>query len=261
MNVIRASKRLLTLAALSVGIALLAQPVHAGERVGLRACYGVVTFGRETKDIRLMQVTTKAQRLPFYKDRTEKTPHCPAEIDLCQLKTFLVPGDLVLAGPDMEDFTCATYISPEVRRLKGQFRLSLGFIPLSELREVKVASPSPAQWSGTWYRSAEAEIRIGQDDAGKLTILGRATYGAHNAERVKRGAVNVGELGGTVAIPKANMLALGDGYDGTKPMGNDRSECRAKLRLFGPYLVVEDNGGCGGNNVSFTGIYVKLKAQ
>jgi hypothetical protein len=27
------------------------------------------------------------------------------------------------------------------------------------------------------------------------------------------------------------------------------------LRLFGPYLAVEDNTGCGGMNVTFSGVY------
>ena len=33
--------------------------------------------------------------------------------------------------------------------------------------------------------------------------------------------------------------------------------CAAKLELVGRYLVVEDNGRCGGVNVSFNGLYVR----
>lgn len=235
------------------------QPATARDQPGLRVCYGVVTFGRENPDIRLMQVTTRAQRLPFYHDRTEKKPHCPVEVDNCQLKSFVLPGDLLLAGPAMEDFTCATYISPKARRVKGQLRETTGFVPLAELKEVKNPAPQPTDWSGTWSRSAEAEIRVEVEASGKIRIAGQASYGAHDPGRVSRGAVNVGELDGIVARPTSNMIALGEGYDGSRPFGEDRSECRAKLRLFGPYLVVEDNGGCGGNNVSFTGVYVRLK--
>jgi hypothetical protein len=31
------------------------------------------------------------------------------------------------------------------------------------------------------------------------------------------------------------------------------------LELYGRYLVVEDDGTCGGDGVSFTGIYVRVK--
>ncbi|HRE22601.1 MAG TPA: hypothetical protein PKW21_16460 [Rhabdaerophilum sp.] len=60
---------------------------------------------------------------------------------------------------------------------------------------------------------------------------------------------------------QGNLLAIGDDYtDPTKPWDEtDRSECRARLQLVGRYLVVEDNVGCGGANVSFTGVYIRLK--
>jgi hypothetical protein len=75
---------------------------------------------------------------------------------------------------------------------------------------------------------------------------------------VRRGAVNIGELEGK-ARPRDATLALGQGYDGVKPPGErqDLVECAARLRLFGRYLVVEDNMQCGGANVSFTGVYVR----
>jgi len=75
---------------------------------------------------------------------------------------------------------------------------------------------------------------------------------------VKRGAINAGELEGEVP-PRGNTLALG--YDGLKPLKIDMgADCMARLRLFGRYLVVEDNLGCGGMNVSFLGFYIKLKS-
>lgn len=230
----------------------------AKEQRGLRACYGAVDFNDDSPVVRLMKVTTSAKRLPFYQNRTERTPHCPAEVDRCQMRSFVVPGDLVLAGPDMEDFACATYISPDVRRVRNQFRDTIGFLPLSALTEVKTETPDVQDWFGTWHRSAEAEIWINRYIPGKLKIGGWATYGALDPERVKRGAVNIGDLDAIIDNPKGNMIAIGEGYDGTKPFGDDRSECRARLRLFGPYLVVEDNGGCGGNNVRFTGVYMRL---
>ncbi len=54
-------------------IALPRQPLDAREQPGLRACYGVVSFGDESDGLRLMQVVTRGQRLPFYQNRTEKS--------------------------------------------------------------------------------------------------------------------------------------------------------------------------------------------
>ncbi len=163
-----------------------------------------------------MQVSTKGQRLPFYQNRTEKTPQCPAEVDRCQLKSFLVPGDLVLVGPAMDDFGCAHFIAPNARVVKERFKETIGFVPLSELKEIRrLATPGP-DWHGTWRRSAEAEITIAPETGGKLKVQGSATFGALDPERMRRGAVNVGELEGTVAPPRSNMIALGDGWDGIK---------------------------------------------
>lgn len=259
MTLISGWHRVLFLAITIAASGIAAEPLSARDQPGLRTCDGIVAFGEDNPEVRLMKVVTKGQRLPFYRNRTEKTPHCPVEVDGCQLKSFVVPGDLLLVGPDMDGFACASYISPNARRVRNQFRETIGFVPLSELAVVMGAPPTPADWSGTWFRSAEAEIEIGPDGPGKLKILGQATYGGHDPERVKRGAINVGELEGIVDMPKANMIALGDDFDGTKPLGKDRSDCRARLRLFGPYLVVEDNGGCGGNGVTFIGVYMRRR--
>jgi hypothetical protein len=229
----------------------------ARDQPGLRVCYGVVTLGRDNPDLRLMRVPNKTARLPFYRDRTERSPHCPAEMDRCRLRSFVVPGDLLLAGLDWDGFACAAYISPKVRPAKGLFWQTIGFVPIADLRRVTVGATAQAEWIGTWRRAAEAEIRIEPQGAAQLKIAGRATYGVHDRERVRRGFVNTGELYGVAGLPRQNMIALGEGFDGAQPIGIDRSACRARLRLFGPYLVVEDNGGCGGVNVSFTGVYVR----
>jgi hypothetical protein len=37
--------------------------------------------------------------------------------------------------------------------------------------------------------------------------------------------------------------------------------CAAKLELYDRYLLVEDNGRCGGVNVSFGGLYVRAESK
>ena len=132
-----------------------------------------------------------------------------------------------------------------------------GFLPATALVPVPVVVPRPEDWLGTWSRNAEAEITITKGEGGKLVIAGYATYGGHDPGRVARGAINVGELEGE-AMPKGNRVFFGDGYSGEKSP-HDFGECQARLQLFGRYLVVEDSGGCGGMNVRFNGVYVRLK--
>lgn len=219
-------------------------------------CSGVVAFGEESA-IRLMRVESANPRVNFIENRSKEKPGCPAETDACKRKGFVVPGDVVLAPAKPAPILCTSYIAPGAKAVKGVFTETSGYLPSSVLKEVPVGAPKLEEWAGKWSRSAEAEITMSTVPGGKLKVVGQATFGALDAGRVKRGAVNMGELEGE-RVPKGNMLALGEGYDGSKPFGDDRSECRAKLRLFGRYLVVEDNGGCGGLNVSFTGVYVRL---
>lgn len=239
-----------------IGVSFLGAPALAEEGY----CSGVVSFGDESSPLRLMRVETPAAKVHFVENRTKTKPTCPAMGEACQRKGFVVPGDVVLAvvPKTPEPFACVSYVSPGAKRVKGMFRGTDGYLPANALKDMATAAPQPGEWLGKWSRDAEADIEISALPGGKLKVKGEATFGALDPGRVQRGAVNMGELEGEVA-PKGNMIALGEGYDGTKPFGDDRAECRAKLRLYGRYIVVEDNGGCGGMNVSFTGIYVQLK--
>ena len=35
--------------------------------------------------------------------------------------------------------------------------------------------------------------------------------------------------------------------------------CRVRMQRIGPWLLIEDNGGCGGAGVTFTGLYRRTK--
>jgi hypothetical protein len=93
--------------------------------------------------------------------------------------------------------------------------------------------------------------------------MGSATWGSGDPQHVKRGAVHTGELEGAVR-PRGRVLAIGYDPDrsGFPPAEDAASEaCAAKLELVGRYLVVEDNGRCGGVNVSFNGLYVRTDSK
>src|SRR5262245_11163101 len=98
-----------------------------------------------------------------------------------------------------------------------------------------------------------------QDD---VEVSGHAIWGSYDRQRVKWGAIHVGELNGK-GRPRGRTLAIGYDPDrsGFPPARDEaRDDCAAKLQLYGRYLVVEDDGTCGGLNVSFIGIYVRVKS-
>lgn len=223
-------------------------------------CPGVQVFG-ENIPITLMKVVSPDKRVHFREDDLAKSKNgCPSEKAACQRKGFVVPGDEVLAGWTNGAYRCVAYIAPGVKRVKGQFTETNGYLPAVALQPVAVPVAKAADWAGKWSRSAEAEITITAAADGALSVKGEALYGSFDQNRVANGAVHSGEIEGA-RKPQGNGLAIGEDYtDPTKPWDEtDRSECRARLQLFGRYLVVEDNMGCGGANVSFTGLYVRAK--
>ena len=214
-----------------------------------RACFGAASFGGPIGELRLMRVASPGPRVHFIGDKYLETGKgCPSADKSCEQKSFLVPGDEVIANAPEGDFACASY-----RGAKGPE--STGYLPLKALEPVQLPAAKLADWAGHWQR-AEADIRI-TVAGGRLKVAGDATWGAGDPQRVKNGGVHIGEIAGE-ATPSGNLLGLGDGYDGTGPLDSDNAfDCLARLRLFGRFLVVEDNGACGGANVRFNGIYLK----
>ena len=64
--------------------------------------------------------------------------------------------------------------------------------------------------------------------------------------------------------PQGQVLAIGYDPDRSEfPPADDAASdvCAAKFELYGRYLLVEDNGRCGGVNVSFSGLYVRTNSN
>lgn len=139
----------------------------------------------------------------------------------------------------------------------ARFLETEGWLPRSALRIEPPAQPDLSAWVGQWRRDKEAAIELKPKGPNGLQVTGSATYGALDPQRVRRGAVNMGTLEG-VSTPRGNILPVGEKYDGVRsPDEGQNFACKARLRLLGPYLAVEDNGNCGGMNVRFTGIYMR----
>jgi hypothetical protein len=200
------------------------------------------------------RVATKDPRVYFVAGANARASACPSAASACRLRAYVMPGDEVLVDPTDGPYLCAFFKSQGGTETRG-------WLPRA-LLELVPAAPVPArQWDGNWQRDREAQIVI-KSRGDEVEVSGSAMWGSYDPERVRRGGVHVGELSGT-GRPRGQTLAIG--YDPDRsafPPSQDQAPdaCAAKLDLYGRYLVVEDNRGCGGLNVSFTGTYVRVKS-
>jgi len=210
--------------------ALLALPAQAQTRI---------------EDAYLVQVQPGAKRY-FY---DEYEDGCPAVTAKCRHAAYVVAGDLLVASEAKRGFT-------NVRFVNARGRSSWGWIETAGLKRIAPPPPGTGAWLGDW-RWAEAHIAIkGTRRAGRLAVHGEATWGSFDPERVKRGGINLGELDGAITVAGGRVTAAsGDVVLG--PLSDEPGDCNVRLRLLGPYLLVEDNNGCGGHNVTFSGAYRK----
>ncbi|HYE47176.1 MAG TPA: hypothetical protein VEA44_15545 [Caulobacter sp.] len=191
--------------------------------------------------------------------------HCP-EGKPCRQAAYLVRGDIVAVSAKDARFACAWYAPPVgAKSSEWSFgdssregRPTLGLIPVDALEPVPIQSGrSAAAWNGEWVGDNQS-LRILFRRGGRLAIDGDAGY-ARDAKAAASGAINVGQVEGQLF--RSGELAEGVfHHDGsvTRPNGGDPQKedgCLLRIRLLNSYLLVNDNGHCGGMNVSFKGLY------
>lgn len=193
-------------------------------------------FVSDAKEFRPARVVGgKKARVYFYGDDDD----CPKPDAKCRLKTYVVGGDALLVSRNFGDWACAWYTTA-----KGGD--TVGWIPTKQLSVTEVDRMPPlARWLGAWelYRGS-LDIKPGAK-AGQLRVEGEASWQGANPGNVHVGGINA------EAAPAANTLMLDEGDDG----------CKMTLRLVGDFLVADDNGQCGGVNVTFDGVYRKKQAR
>lgn len=192
---------------------------------------------------------TSAVNVHFIKDAGAQ-PGCPSRAPACAERAYLVPGDRVIVSTRRDAFVCATYINA-----RGIDRS--GWLPADAVaHDDGVAPVAPADWLGKWSR-IEADITVKAGKAGALRIEGDATFGAKDPARVRRGAVNLGNIEGDVT-PAGDRLSFAIGDGATLPVDKgDEFGCKVWMRRVGPWLIVNDNNNCGGFNVTFRGFYTR----
>jgi hypothetical protein len=198
--------------------------------------------GADWDDKRALVVSkvTAKPRVNFVKspyDDDFKAENCPAATDACRKTSYLVTGDLVLTGKTREEFTCVSYHSP----LSDKRTWTTGWLPSAALTPVApMQSPKTSDWVGTWRQGAYVggglvEIKA---EGGKLHvdagILVPTARDFHN-----------GAFEGDATV-EGDTLSFADSYD---------DGCRVRMQRIGPWLLIWDNGGCGGAGVTFTGLY------
>ncbi|HJQ34279.1 MAG TPA: hypothetical protein VJ866_19020 [Pyrinomonadaceae bacterium] len=175
----------------------------------------------------------RGERAYFYGDEEG----CPGPAAKCRQKAYVLTGDELIVSRRFGDWVCAWY-----QPARGSE--TVGWLPASRLELTTAdANPPLASWLGTWeFYDDSLRITRGRK-AGTLGVGGDATWVGVNP-----GNVHVGEVSGEAA-PSGNLLSLGE----------DPDDCRVKLRLVGPFLIVNDNKQCGGANVTFDGVYRRKK--
>jgi hypothetical protein len=205
---------------------------------------------------RLQVVRSGVAKVRFVKG-VETGLSCPSAAAICAGKAFVMPGDALIVTATSGDYVCATFTD---RAPKAVF--TSGWLPRAALTAAVAPTKARADWIGVWRSGAEREIRVKPAAHDRIIVAGEATYGARDPGRVKRGAVNSGEIEAVVAIHDGVAGFTMDG-ETTKPVDADLGEgndaCRVRLWRLGPYLVAGDNMLCGGMNVTFTGVYRRMK--
>ena len=198
-------------------------------------CLGV---GFDAKQpVVVSSVLPGSPRLPFVKSRWEDAD-CPSAAEKCRSQAYLVPGDLVLTGRTRGELTCIAYPSAKARWTNG-------WVPTSHLKRVpRHPSPGVSAWLGKW-KTASSHIEISPAGRGMLAVEGEALLQA--AQNVHSGVIEA------QVKPGRDLIAFAD--DGSIPFESDKAGCQVRMQRVGAHLVVEDNGGCGGSMVTFTGLY------
>lgn len=188
-----------------------------------------------------------------------RNPEAPSEATLRAAAAYLVPGDMVVVTGALGRFAEVIYVN-------AQGRERIGWIERSALAAVATPPPTRAGWIGGW-KAWNADIDIRPDRRpGYLRAEGSATWGGHDPWRVAHGAINLGDFGVSVA-PMGRDITFTATHGAETGNRDDNlaqpysaggeNDCRVRMRLLGPYLIVEDNGACGGVNVTFSAVYRK----
>ncbi|MEZ0242065.1 MAG: hypothetical protein ACAH11_01735 [Sphingomonas sp.] len=190
-----------------------------------------------------------------YFHKGEEQSGCPALTAKCRRAGYLVPGDRIVVWERRGALTHVEFVSA-----KGVH--SEGWIETVGLKTVPLTAAPLVAWQGDWGAVSGHLTITRSPRAGRLLVTGFAMWRQNDGEIAGEilptknyAAFATGDLDepGGVIVPDG-MGGSSKSFPFTAP-GEDR--CRVEMWLRLPYLVVVDQGRCGGLNVSFSGVYRK----
>jgi len=225
---------------LLLGAILFSSSVSAYDPYDPGNCNGVGWNDDRTMVIAKVAARPRVNFVKSPYDDDFKAEGCPAATEACRKSAYLVRGDLVLLGATRGAFTCVVYQSPVAKKPLW----TRGWLPSAALTPVApLPTPRASDWIGLW--GPNARIRISSSGGGKLRIE----------------AVRVIEMpsGDTHNGTFSALVTTGTDTLDLRDEGSYGEGCHVRMQRIGPWLYVEDNGGCGGAGVTFTGLYRRQK--
>ncbi|WP_234730994.1 hypothetical protein [Acidocella facilis] len=152
-------------------------------------------------------------------------------------KLHLLPGDTVVVMATIPGYLCVQYANLPQQKYYEYY----GWVPA---RRVKIYDPSKMKvsldsWLGTWRNGSTTIV---------LSRQGRRLLVYGDAAKQVLATTNFGQIKDR-SIPVGNTLDVGE--------GDPKFNCYAKFLKIRNMLFAVDNYGCGGQDVTFTGIYAR----
>jgi hypothetical protein len=184
-------------------------------------------FPALTRDYQLGETTRASSMLGDGKET------CPSDDPVkCDADKKLEAGVAIAVSKTLGDFHCV--FDPRDQ--------SAGWVNVKSISIIPPQGIKASDWLGVWSDgSNRIEITATGDE---LQVSGNAQWFGATLESGEQ-VVHEGDLG-FAAKPEGNRMAL---------RVTDEYDCAAELIHLGRFLVVRDNGNCGGANVRFNGVY------
>ncbi len=220
--------------------AVFALPAHAWEKQWNEAPAiedSCVAYDARYSEAPLFRIVAKSQNEKVYlfsrKMACTEGSSCPT-----RMKSYLVDGDVVFGGPEDKNFRCIYYGTVQGKIVAG-FVAADNLAPFAENEDL-----TRDFLIGTWSSDGNPTIAIAASGEKAVRAEGEAWW---------RG------LGDSYHTGSLSAVAAPVGKEITFPEGNDAYSCTVDLLRRGPYLVAKDNSYCGGMNVHFSGILMKVR--
>jgi hypothetical protein len=143
-----------------------------------------------------------------------------------QQKAYLVKGDVVAVRNVKTDWACALYVGSTGVQ-------TMGWLEVKNLKSTTLAQNIVGNWTSD---SGDQNLSI-QKTGSSHSIKGKAIFPSSG---------NTGEVAGALVL-KGGQWRYGSG------------NCQLNMLFLNNQLIVQDNLGCGGLNVSFASAYSRKK--